>query len=118
MQFKEKSKAGYQNFANAIINDQQNTISFADATDSKLQTIEIPKINGLVRCDVCMSFDKWEYVDHDYSDSDSYIKEVKFRCTAWDDSGSTFGFIRRCDNDITIYLDENNTPIIPLKGNR
>lgn len=69
-------------------------ISFADDIDSKLQTIQIPDINGVVRCSECINYDGWSYVDHDFTDPDSFQKEVRYRCT--------------CGNDTVIYLDEDN----------
>lgn len=83
-------------------------LNFADDIDSKLHVVRVPDINGKIRCSECLSYDRWIYVDHDYSNPESFQKEIKFRCDEWI---TELGIARRCDNDITIYLDENNKPI-------
>lgn len=105
----ELSGAGLVRLAESIISEKPSIIRFAENIDSKLEEIPVPDIKGHVRCSECLSYDDWEYVDHDYSDSDEFAKEITYRCTAitraFDEDN------QKCSNDVTVYLDENNKPL-------
>jgi hypothetical protein len=109
---KELNGAGFMILADSILNEDKKHLHFADDLDSELQIVKIPEINGLVRCDECMDYDHWEYVDHDYSDPEEFQKEVTFKCMA---RTHLTGYAEPefCENNITIYLDENNQPVFP-----
>ncbi len=86
-------------------------MSFAKNLDSELIEIPIPNINGTVRCEECLSFDSWKHVDHDFSDAEDFSKEIRYRCEAtveWVTGDQTI-----CNNDITIYIDDNCRPVLP-----
>lgn len=111
------AKAGLVNLAENVLKDQPKSVSFAENIDSKLEDILVPYINGEVRCPECLSYDKWEYADADYSGDEKFFR---FICKGHlDPDLATFGnhggadAFCFCEHEVTIYLDKNGAPILP-----
>lgn len=115
---KNLNGAGLMILADSVVNDKPTHVSFAENIDSKLEDILIPYINGEVRCNQCMSYDKWEYLDADYEGEEKFFR---FKCQGHiDPENATFGNTSGdatafcfCEHEVTIYLDKTGAPIWP-----